>query len=147
MPRLLYFTFRTDVTTGSRSGDCSVFPCCLLCTVGPKKKSKAQKEAERLQAEEEERKAEILRVKREAERVRKEAEDAKRRKEEQVCVGWAYGLCMFVRICSLCSLDWNVFGSAHPIPTLDAYGVVLRVAPLMNFRRGFSSTNMRVMYL
>eukprot|EP00752_Nemacystus_decipiens_P014603 g13004.t1 len=53
-------------------------------SVGPKKKSKAQKEAERLQAEEEERKAEILRVRREAERVRKEAEDAKRLKEEQI---------------------------------------------------------------
>lgn len=52
--------------------------------MGPKKKSKAQKEAERLQAEEDERKAEILRAKREAERVRKEAEDAKRLKEEQV---------------------------------------------------------------
>ncbi|CAM9899050.1 unnamed protein product, partial [Ectocarpus sp. 13 AM-2016] len=53
--------------------------------MGPKKKkSKAQKEAERLQAEEEERKAEILRAKREAERIRKEAEDVKILKEEQI---------------------------------------------------------------
>ncbi len=60
---------------------------CSRIPVGPKKKSKAQKEAERLQAEEDERKAEILRAKREAERIRKEAEDAKRLKEEQVCMG------------------------------------------------------------
>ena len=68
--------------------DSETIACCpprMMHAVGPKKKSKAQKEAERLQAEEEERKAEILRVKREAERVRKEAEDAKRLKEEQVC--------------------------------------------------------------
>lgn len=57
--------------------------------MGPKKKTKAQKEAERLQAEEDERKAEILRAKREAERVRKQAEDAKRLKEKQAGCGQA----------------------------------------------------------
>lgn len=66
---------------------CSYLPnaICFLA-VGLKKKTKAQKEAERLQAEEDERKAEILRAKREAERIRKEEEDAKRLKEEQVRV-------------------------------------------------------------
>lgn len=54
--------------------------------VPPKKKSKAQREAERLQAEEEERRAEILRAKREAERLKKELEDAERLKEKQVAL-------------------------------------------------------------
>lgn len=61
-------------------------PRLAYLLVPPKKKSKAQREAERLQAEEEERRAEILRAKREAERQKKELEDAERLKEKQVAV-------------------------------------------------------------
>lgn len=92
MSRRVTCTFRVVVATGPDQAERPLtwqYVSLVVHhnTVGPKKKTKAQKEAERLQAEEDERKAEILRVKREAERVRKEAEDAKRHKEEQVCEG------------------------------------------------------------
>lgn len=132
--------------------DSETIACCpprMMHAVGPKKKSKAQKEAERLQAEEEERKAEILRVKREAERVRKEAEDAKRLKEEQVY------LCTFYCGIDPCRL-YAVFRHVHGLHVIlsELYEVVRCfgvcrcfscVSLYKNFVRVFFSTNTKIL--
>lgn len=120
------YKFRVIVATGAdRVHACvdmlqqnRVFFIVRHNSVGPKKKSKAQKEAERLQAEEDERKAEILKARREAERVRKEAEDAKRLKEEQVCRidPWIMHLCSGIRITCAVSIYLNLN------PQFDSHG-------------------------
>lgn len=104
--------------------------------MGPKKKSKAQKEAERLQAEEDERKAEILRAKREAERIRKEAEDAKRLKENQVNVdrnirvlcSITAAISYATRVIYDAGLD-GALGAIYVDGILDAHGKRLLVVP------------------